>query len=106
MKYLLEVLLVILISIFSSLLIFHIINHLKPVFKNRIQSFFFVLGISFIFLILALVFYVSDYNRATNYAKEYLITNDEVKVEKTEYGYFFDGKGNDEAIIFYPGGKV
>ena len=58
-------------------------------------------------LISAAVFliYVSDYYRADETAAEALKT-DEVSVEKTEYGWFFDGPSEDTALVFYPGGKV
>lgn len=29
-----------------------------------------------------------------------------VRVSKTDFGYFFDGPGEDDAVIFYPGAKV
>ena len=58
-------------------------------------------------LISAAVFliYVSDYYRADETAAEAL-KSDEVSVEKTEYGWFFDGPSEDTALVFYPGGKV
>ena len=58
-------------------------------------------------LISAAVFliYVSDYYWADETAAEAL-KSDEVSVEKTEYGWFFDGPSEDTALVFYPGGKV
>ncbi len=58
-------------------------------------------------LIAAAVFliYVSVYYRADAAAEEALRT-DEVLVEKTDYGWYFDGPSEDTALIFYPGGKV
>ncbi|MCR5610165.1 MAG: alpha/beta hydrolase [Lachnospiraceae bacterium] len=38
--------------------------------------------------------------------KEYLQSTDTVDVSKVNEGYFFDGPGEDIAIIFYPGAKV
>ena len=58
-------------------------------------------------LIAAAVFliYVSVYYRADAAAEEALRT-DEVLVEKTDYGWYFDGPSEETALIFYPGGKV
>lgn len=49
-------------------------------------------------------FYVSDYSHNTNASA--LKSTGDVIVEKTSFGYFFDGPGNKDALIFYPGGKV
>ena len=38
--------------------------------------------------------------------EKYLVSTDDVKVEKISAGYFFDGPGKDRAIIFYPGDKI
>ena len=37
---------------------------------------------------------------------EALASSPGVKTEKTDGGYFFDGPGDEEALIFYPGAKV
>ena len=34
------------------------------------------------------------------------LESDSVQVEKTTYGWFFDGSGDDCALVFYPGAKV
>ena len=52
------------------------------------------------------LFYVNDYYHADKVSFDYLKTNDKVKVTKISDGYFFDGYGNNKAIIFYPGAKV
>lgn len=56
-------------------------------------------------LILIFGIYVSDYYRADAAAKAAL-ASDEVRVEETEYGWFFDGPSEDTAMVFYPGAKV
>lgn len=38
--------------------------------------------------------------------REAVSSTDTVKVQKTDYGYFFDGPGTDKCLIFYPGGLV
>ena len=35
-----------------------------------------------------------------------LASSSDVKIEKIDGGYFFDGPGNEDALIFYPGAKV
>jgi hypothetical protein len=54
---------------------------------------------------MATAFYASDYYRAVD-VEEYITDSSEVKVSKTGDGYFFDGPGTEDALIFYPGGKV
>lgn len=49
--------------------------------------------------------YLGTYYKAEN-VELYMTSNDSVNVTKTDYGYFFDGNGTDNAIIFYPGAKV
>ncbi len=64
-----------------------------------VVSFMASLGIAF-------CIYVGSYNHADVSANKYLESTSEVKVNKIDSGYFFDGKGNKDAIIFYPGAKV
>ena len=49
--------------------------------------------------------YVSDRYQADERALE-AMSSDEVIIEKTDYGWFFDGAGKEDALIFYPGAKV
>ena len=49
--------------------------------------------------------YVSNYYYAED-VEDYLKSNEQVKVKKTKYGYFFDGNYNNTKIIFYPGAKI
>ena len=49
--------------------------------------------------------YTGNYYRCSD-PKEALESTDDVKVEKTDFGYFFDGPGKDKCMIFYPGGLV
>lgn len=52
------------------------------------------------------IYYVNDYTHADSVAKEYLNVNGSVKVSESSNGLFIDGKGNDTALIFYPGAKI
>lgn len=52
------------------------------------------------------VFYLTDDYDAKKEATEYLDGSGDVKVVETLDGLFLDGRGNESAIIFYPGAKV
>lgn len=51
------------------------------------------------------VWYVSDYYHVTD-RESALTGTDAVKVTQTDFGYLFDGEGEESALIFYPGAKV
>lgn len=51
------------------------------------------------------VWYVSDYYHVTD-KNAALENTDCVTVSETEFGYSFDGPGDKNALIFYPGAKV
>lgn len=53
-----------------------------------------------------MIWYASDYYRADAEVAEYLESSGSVEVVGIEDGLFFDGAGEDRAIIFYPGAKV
>ena len=50
--------------------------------------------------------YALDYYRADAQALAALRTDGEVRVAQTDYGWLFDGPSEENALIFYPGGKV
>ena len=52
------------------------------------------------------IFYINDYYHAEKSATDCLNGSDDVNVSRISSGLFVDGKGNDTALIFYPGGKV
>ena len=62
-------------------------------------SFMITLGIAF-------GIYVGSYNHADVSANKYLESTSEVEVNKIDSGYYFNGSGSKDAIIFYPGAKV
>ena len=57
------------------------------------------------FLLIGMSVYVLGYYRADGTVVSEL-KSDDVIVEATDYGWFFDGPAEDHALIFYPGGKV
>lgn len=56
--------------------------------------------------IVAFAAFAADYYRAEPSALEALASDDTVAVAQTDYGWYFDGPGEDDALIFYPGAKV
>ncbi len=50
--------------------------------------------------------YAETFYHALPAAEAALAGNEAVLVEKTEYGWFFDGPSEEDCLIFYPGGKV
>ena len=53
----------------------------------------------------SVMIYSADYYKAEEISS--YIKNDSMsKVTQTDFGYFFDGAGEDKALIFYPGAKV
>ena len=50
--------------------------------------------------------YFGMYHHADDSVLHYLQSSNTVIVSKSENGYTFDGPGEDQAIVFYPGGKV
>ena len=50
--------------------------------------------------------YVNTYYHADESAGAFLVSDEQVRVEKTEYGWFLDGPSEENALIFYPGAKV
>ena len=61
-----------------------------------------------VLLLLAAAFfiYVSIYYHADAEALAALEPTETVTVSETDYGWFFDGPGETDALIFYPGAKV
>lgn len=55
---------------------------------------------------MAFLIYVLQYYRADEEAHVALEPDETVSVKETDYGWLFDGPSEDDALIFYPGGKV
>lgn len=66
---------------------------------NTIAQLCFLLGIM-------IIWYSSDSYQATEEAYACMAGSDIVSVSETKFGLFFDGPGTENALIFYPGGKV
>lgn len=57
-------------------------------------------------LIINFVLFVTKYYPADEVAMSYMESDETVKIEQTEYGWFFNGPSTDSAFIFYPGARV
>lgn len=74
--------------------------------KKRNKIILGLLTLLIIILCLFGIYYVNDYYHADDNIKAYLSGNENVSVKETSNGILLDGKGNENAIIFYPGAKV
>ena len=54
----------------------------------------------------AFFLYTGIYYHADSTASEALVSDQTVSVTKTDFGWYFDGPSQEDALIFYPGGKV
>lgn len=50
--------------------------------------------------------YVEQYYPADKAAEAALISDENVRISQTDYGWLFDGVSDESALVFYPGGKV
>lgn len=66
-----------------------------------------ILGVSVgaVIAVAAGAWYVNDYYHAVD-VEEMLVSSEEVRVKQVDTGWFFDGAGEERALIFYPGAKV
>lgn len=72
---------------------------------NRRNSVIAILAVVIIALATAFTVYINQYYHSEDVAYA-LQSTEEVKVNRIRTGYFFDGRGTEKALIFYPGGKV
>ena len=63
-----------------------------------------LISVIFILLIISLIIYFSIYYKSED-VSEYFEDN-LLKIEEIDSGYFLDGPGEEDVIIFYPGAKV
>ncbi len=66
-----------------------------------------LISLSSVLLIILIIcfIYLSTYSHAIA-VDQYLKSSDEVTINEDKNGYFFDGFGTEDLIIFYPGAKV
>lgn len=81
----------------------------KSFISKKLKKRYIVIGIIILILctlICCFFIYFNDYYKADSNVKTFLESSEQVKVEKINNGYYFNGTGEDTAIIFYPGAKV
>ena len=66
----------------------------------------YIILIIILIIMLGFGIYVSDYSHSDSTALSYINGSGNVSVTHESNGLFIDGKGNDTALIFYPGAKV
>ena len=57
-------------------------------------------------IVISIIFYLNTFYKASENIQINLISNETVKVEKNKNGILFDGPGNENILVFYPGAKV
>ena len=71
--------------------------------KAIVISFFTIMIVLIVFVV---IYLCTGDLCASREVFNYLKSTDEVKITRIEEGYYFDGPGEESAIIFYPGAKV
>ena len=74
----------------------------KPSKAKEIWSY---IGGSIMIFMFFVGIYLMTYYHSVD-VEAYLSDRGQVKVEKFDYGTFYDGPGESEAMIFYPGARV
>ncbi len=110
MKYIFILLVVLILCVIAGSALAALLNRIK---KKKGKAPFHAVttvilaAVFSILIVAALTFgYLGVYYHADPDAKAYLTGSYAVPVTKIEHGYFLDGPGTEEALIFYPGGKV
>ena len=73
--------------------------------SKKIKKSFFIILVVLIVLSGGSAIYLGNYYHSIDVEK-YMNGSSEVSVEKFDKGWFFDGAGEEKALIFYPGAKV
>lgn len=73
--------------------------------KKNIKKSLLVITAVLIFCMVFMAAYLGDYYHSEG-VSEYLSGSEDVTVHQFMYGTFFDGPGEEDAMIFYPGAKV
>ena len=78
------------------------------IIKNLNKKKIFKIFLGFIVILVGsfMIYLCTGNYRADEESINYLNTTEIVNISKIKSGYFFDGPGEDTAIIFYPGAKV
>ena len=71
--------------------------------KNKLRI---ILPVILFLAAAAFFLYTGIYYRADPSSAQALVSNEAAAVTETGFGWFFDGPGTEDALVFYPGGKV
>ncbi len=74
--------------------------------KKRTKRVLLILALALVLLGAVCAVYFGTYSRATPEAAALLQGSDAVQVKAVSKGWLLDGPGTEDALIFYPGGKV
>ena len=74
--------------------------------KKRTKRVLLILALALVLLGAVCAVYFGTYSRATPEASALLQGSDAVQVKAVSKGWLLDGPGTEDALIFYPGGKV
>ena len=73
--------------------------------SKKIKKSFFIILVVLIVLSGSSAIYLGNYYHSVDVEK-YMTSSSEVTIKKFDKGWFFDGAGEEKALIFYPGAKV
>lgn len=96
----------ILVCLLIPVIVIKIIERKKKKKINLAYKILFPILVTLVVLFATGKIYVSIYSKANKEAYDYLKTTNDVKVINDNHRYLFDGKGEKDLIIFYPGAKV
>lgn len=74
--------------------------------RRRLRLILCIVVVIIVVLLVAMLIYLERYYHADASAFDDLQSYESVTVTETKDAYYFDGPGEDEAVVFYPGGKV
>ncbi|HCA04467.1 MAG TPA: hypothetical protein DEO32_01070 [Ruminococcaceae bacterium] len=98
---------VLLIAVFASG--FLLVSLFRRLFHKRLSKPVYALlsvALSLVIAVSGFIVYLNIHYEAESAAVEVFSNGSAVHAEKTEFGYVFDGKGSETALVFYPGAKV
>lgn len=104
MKYAITGSIVIAVSIILGVVITRLIARKHPF--RRAGKWLCSTALALAILLVAFLSYVSVYYHADQSVQQYLQSSDTVTVSRAKEGWYFDGPGTEDAIVFYPGAKV
>ncbi len=106
MKFMMVAIIVLVLALFIAVATTILLN---LIFKKKLNIYVNLMLTLFLFVgVLCISFftYFNNSSKANDEAKGYLESTADVEVKETDFGYFFDGDGTSNALIFYPGARV